>query len=317
MAKPGKTSTPILDVIDGHNWINRAYYAAPKLTTVDGRDTGAVKAFINMVNKLIKKRMDTRGECYLVVAFDNKTRDTFRSKMMAKFLDDNMDNIDLLPEKFVKGYKGTRSIDDVKVNELVPQFALAQEALHARGIKTYRIKGFEADDVIGTLAHHCKCNVMIWSRDKDFAQLLRKDIRVTQQSQGNSPEIKLTRTNCIDVYGIPPKYVIDYLALCGDGADNIPGIPGVGSKTALTLIGEHGPYTKIIKAPVKGKLGEKLKHPFYLKVLKLSYDLATICVDVPDIDLDYNVYRLKDVSKYTKKMDAFANSIEFTKLFTS
>lgn len=317
MAKTKKQRKPILDVIDGHNWLNRAYYAAAKLTTKDGVHTGAVKAFVMMVNKLIRHRMETRGECYLVVAFDNKTRDTFRSKMMIDFLTAHADNLELLPEKFVTGYKGNRQVDEEKVSELGPQFEIAKAALEARGIKTYRIKGYEADDVLGTLALKCACNVMIWSRDKDFAQLLSSTVRITQQEQGKSPEVLIKPSTCIDVFGLKPNQIVDFLALSGDGVDNIPGIPGVGSKTAINLLTEHGNIKGILNAEIKGKLGEKLKHPFYRNVLKLSKQLAQIHTSVPGVDTDFRNYKLKDVSAYTKKMDKFARSIEFKQLFTS
>lgn len=324
MPKKQAKKLPILDVIDAHNWINRAYYAAPKLTTSSGVPTGAVKAFLNMVNKLIKFRMTTRGECNLVVAFDNKTRETWRSKLVHDYLTKNIDDLDFLPEKFTKGYKGTRAVDQDKVDELGPQFGLCRELLEARGIVTYRVKGYEADDVIGTLAAGAgpkSYNLMIWSRDKDFAQLLGKHVRITQQAQGNTPELRVTRKNCAEVYGVKPNRITHYLALTGDGVDNVPGVPGIGPKTALNLLAEHGSINGILKAAkanqIKGKsITAKLTNPPIIKLLALSQILVTICNDLEKVSLNVEDYKLEDLAKFKKKLNALKQELEFSDTFT-
>lgn len=321
MPKNKQQRKPILDVIDGNNWLNRAYYAAPKLTTSKGVHTGAVKAFVQMINKLIRHRFDTRGECHLVVAFDNKTRDTWRSKEMASFLsslgDDDLEN--KLPEKFIKGYKGTRTQTDEKASELGPQFEMAALALEARGIKHLRVDGYEADDIIGTFAHKAGCLVMIHSRDKDFAQLLRSTVRITQPEQGNSPEVLVTKHNCLELFGVAPSKFVDLLALCGDGCDNIPGVPGVGEKTAIKLLNEHGNIKGILRAAqageIKGVLGKKLADPFYISLIKISHRLAAISTSVR-IDTDYSSYKLRPVIEYEKQMNKLARRLEFKHIFT-
>lgn len=324
MPKKQAKKLPILDVIDAHNWINRAYFAAPKLTTSRGVHTGAVKAFLNMVNKLIRHRMETKGECNLVVAFDNKTRETWRSKMVHDYLTKNINDLDFLPEKFVMGYKGTRKVDDQKVSELGPQFDLCRKMLEARGIRTYRVKGYEADDVIGTLAEGAgpdSYNLMIWSRDKDFAQLLNKHVRITQQAQGNTPELRVNRKNCADVYGVKPNRITHYLALTGDGVDNVPGVPGIGAKTALTLLSDFGSINGILKAAkakeVKGKsIAAKLTNPPIIKLLALSQILVTICTDLDNVSLDVAEYKLEPLHKFKKKLNVLKQELEFSDAFT-
>lgn len=323
MSKKQAKQIPILDVIDAHNWINRAYYAAPKLTTSDGVPTGAVKAFLNMVNKLIKHRMSTRGECYLAVAFDNKTRETWRSKMVSDFLTKHVDDLEMFPTKFVQGYKGTRKVDDEKTSELGPQFDLCRKLLEARGIRTYRVKGYEADDVIGTLADGASSDtyrLMIWSRDKDFAQLLNKHVRITQQAQGNTPEVRIKSSTCESAYGVKPNRITHYLALTGDGVDNVPGVPGVGPKTALDLLKEHGSISGILKAAKAMKLSKsltgKLTNPAIIRLLALSQTLVVICNDLENVSKEIEDYKLEPLHKFKKQVNKLRDKLEFSDTFT-
>ncbi|MGL5012935.1 MAG: 5'-3' exonuclease [Bacteroidales bacterium] len=318
--RSGKKFVPILDIVDGNNFMNRAYFSAPKLTTSDGTHTGAAKAFINMINKLIKKRIDKRGECHLVIAFDSPSTNGFRRKRMAEFIKaDKKSAESFLPEKYLKGYKGTRVKDPEKVAELGPQFDLVKKFLDARGIRHFQLDEYEADDIIGSLAFQVKCRVMIWSRDKDFAQLLCPTVRITQQAQGDCAERYYTYRNCCEFYGINPEMFVDYLALCGDSVDNIPGIPGIGDKIAIRLLNEYVDLEGIIDAAeegkIKGKLSEKLKAPYNQKLLLLSRELAEICKSL-DVDANYCNYLLKDISEHKSGLAKLSRKYEFTSHFT-
>lgn len=323
--KTKKTSTkkkkkPILDVIDGHNWLHRAYFAAPPLTTADGIPTGAAKAFINMLNKVIASRIEERGVCYMAVAFDSPSRNGVRRKRMAEFLKANKQHLHLLPAKFLKGYKGTREDPEGRKEDLKPQFAIAKKFLDARGIVHFEEDGAEADDIIGTLATNSMIRTMVQSKDKDFAQLLSPKVRITQPGQGKLPEVKLTYHNCLEYYGVSPDVFVDYLALCGDSADNIPGIPGVGHKIAVELLSEHSDIDGIIEAAaakkIKGKLGEKLSTKFYVDLLLLCRELAEIDKDL-DIETDYKKFKLRELNAFRKKLDVVAKRYEFKSHFTA
>ena len=264
-------------LIDGNNLVFRSYYATAYSGNImrnsKGFPTNALYGFINMLNKIITEESPE----YIMVAFDKGK--TFRH------------------EKY-KEYKAGRiaTPDDLKL-----QFPVAKELVSAMGITYYEIDNYEADDIIGTFAkkteEDCNYYSTIISSDKDLLQLISDETEVKLLKQ--SGFIRMTKNEFLNTYGIEPIRMIDLKALMGDSSDNIPGVKGIGEKTAINLLKEYnsldGVYNNIDN--VKGKLKEKLvndKENAYK-----SYDLATIYRDVPiDTDFDKIKYRGVDTQEY-------------------
>lgn len=246
-----------LVIIDGSSLLYRAFYAIPHLTDSQGRPTNAVYGFLNMLLKLYEQ-LDPQ---YVAVAFD-KGKHTFRNELF-------------------DGYKATRK---PAPDELRPQFALIREVLACLGIHVLELEGYEGDDIIGTIARHMEktLNVAVVTGDRDALQLVDDTVTVHLTKKGITNMLAVTPDVMLAEYGYTPKQVIDMKALMGDTADNIPGVPGVGEKTALKLITQfqsvEGVYDHI--AEVKGKkLQEKLAD--HKDNAMLSKELATIRCDVP------------------------------------
>ena len=256
-------------LVDGNNLMFRSYYATAYngnfMNNSNGFPTNALFGFTNMMNKIIKEE----NPQYIIVAFDKGK--TFRH------------------EKY-DDYKGGRVETP---NELKIQFPLAKKLLTAMGIKYYEIDNYEADDILGTFSKFCDDDPdfigTIVSSDKDLLQLISKDIDIKLLKQKDY--IRYNEQSFEAEYGIKPINVIDLKALMGDASDNIPGVKGVGEKTALKLLREYGTldniYNNIDK--ISGKLKEKLlndKDNAYM-----SYDLATIVKNVPmDIEVNDTLY---------------------------
>jgi DNA polymerase-1 len=238
-----------LILVDGSNWLFRAYHALPPLTAPDGTPTGAVYGMRNMLTKLIKDYTPQN----IAVVFDPPGK-TFRE--------------DIFPE-----YKANRGETP---EDLVIQFPLVVELCEAMGLKVLQIPGVEADDVIGTLATRAAANdqpVLVVTGDKDMAQLVTAQVHLLDTMKNR----RMDPAGVAEKFGVPPERIVDYLALMGDASDNIPGVPGVGEKTAAKLIGEHGSLDGVIAAApnIKGKLGENLRACVDV-VLPRAKDLATI-----------------------------------------
>lgn len=250
-------------IIDGSSLLYRAFYAIPHLTDAQGHPTNAVYGFLNMLLKLYGE-LDPQ---YVAVAFD-KGKHTFRNDLF-------------------DGYKATRK---PAPDDLRPQFALIREVLACLGICVLEQEGYEGDDIIGTLARRTAADgyaVDVVTGDRDALQLVTDDVTVYLTKKGITNMLAVTPAVMESEYGYTPAQVIDMKALMGDTADNIPGVPGVGEKTALKLISQfgsvHGVYEHLDE--VKGKkLQEKLADNKDKAVL--SKDLATIRCDVP---LDYTM----------------------------
>ena len=202
-----------LVLIDGNSLINRAFYATPPLTAKDGTPTNAVYAFINMLIKLIG---DEKPK-YILVAFDRK-EPTFRHKMYAD-------------------YKGTRK---PMPEDLRPQIDLLKNVLDALGISRYEQAGIEADDILGTLSRKFSVPSVIVTGDKDSFQLVNEHTSVYFTKRGISDVDVYNNDNFTDKTGIKPPQIVDLKSLMGDSSDNIPGISGVGEKTALNLVKTYG-----------------------------------------------------------------------------
>ena len=248
-----------LVLVDGSSYLYRAFHAFPPLTNAAGEPTGAMYGVLNMLKSLISQVQPT----HIAVVFDAKGK-TFRDEMFEQ-------------------YKSHRP---PMPDDLRKQIQPLHDMIRALGIPLLVVEGVEADDVIGTLALQASRlgkKVLISTGDKDMAQLVDDNIMLIN-TMNNS---LLDREGVIEKYGIPPELIIDYLALMGDSADNIPGVAGVGEKTALGLLQGIGSMAeiyanleKVAELPIRGakKLGEKLLAE--KNNADLSYTLATIKTDV-------------------------------------
>lgn len=244
-------------LIDGNSLFNRAYYATPVFTTKNGTPTNAVFGFIKLLFKILD---DVKPE-YIAVAFDMKAP-TFRHKMY-------------------DGYKATRK-------PMPPDLAIQMEPLKnllsAMKIATCGIEGIEADDILGTLSKKFDVHSYIYTGDRDSYQLVDEKTDVCYTKKGVSDILHLTIENFKAEVGINPSQVIDLKALMGDKSDNIPGIPGIGEKTAIDLINEFGTLDEIYENTYGFKFAVREKFEKNRELAYLSYKLATIDRDC-NIDL--------------------------------
>lgn len=246
-----------LAIIDGSSLLYRAFYALPPtMTSPDGVTTNAVYGFLRMLLSLYREL----DPAYVAVTFD-KDRQTFRTEMY-------------------DGYKATRKPAPA---ELVPQFDLILEVMHVMGVAVYSLSGYEGDDVLGTLSarYEKELPVAIVTGDRDALQLASDRTTVYLTQKGISSMSEMTPKAVEEKYGITPSQVIDMKALMGDTADNIPGVPGIGEKTALKLLTQYKTLDNLYAHvdEIKGAQGKKLaagKDMAYL-----SYKLAAIKRDVP------------------------------------
>ncbi|MCE4054583.1 DNA polymerase I [Pseudomonas sp. Au-Pse12] len=256
-----------LVLVDGSSYLYRAFHALPPLTTSKGLPTGAVKGVLNMLKSLRKQYPDSP----FAVVFDAKGG-TFRDDMYAH-------------------YKANRPSmpDDMRV-QIEPLHA----SVIALGFPLLCVEGVEADDVIGTLARSSAAAdrpVVISTGDKDMAQLVDGHITLVNTMSGSSMDVEGVK----EKFGVAPEQIIDYLALMGDSSDNIPGVPGIGPKTASgLLVGVNGGLKELYEQldivptlPIRGAKTLPAKLEEHKEMAFLSYQLATIKVDVPlDIGLD-------------------------------
>ena len=258
-----------LVLVDGNSIMNRAFYGimgSRMLTTKDGKYTNAVYGFLAILFKLLE---DIKPQ-YLVVAFDLKAP-TARHKLY-------------------EGYKANRK---GMPDELAEQMPIIKEVLRAMNIDIVEMEGYEADDVLGTLSRYGEkqgLEVTILSGDRDTFQLATDNItiRIPHTKGGKTETDEYNREKIIEKYGLEPKQLIDVKGLQGDSSDNIPGVPGVGEKTALSLIQKYGSienlYDKLEKGEddLKGKQKEKIEQNKDLAFL--SKTLGTINLEVPITD---------------------------------
>ena len=251
-------NTPII-LIDGSSYLYRAFFACPPLTNAKGEPTGAIFGVINMIRSLINQYNPT----HIAVVFDAKGG-SFRNEIYSE-------------------YKATR---EAMPENLRPQIEPIHTILKAMGLPLLCIEGVEADDVIGTLARQAErenLDVLISTGDKDMAQLVSDKITLINTMNNSVLDPK----GVMDKFGVPPEKIIDYLALRGDSSDNIPGVPGVGEKTAQSLLTEFTSvkdiYTRlddIEKLSIRGAKSLKQKLIDNQNEAELSYLLATIKTDV-------------------------------------
>lgn len=271
-------------ILDGNSLLFRAFYALPPLKTRKGQYTNAVYGFLSMLYKLI----DTYSPDFLCVAFDPE-KPTFRH------------------EQF-KDYKANRQ---KAPNELIQQFQLIRDVLDIHKIKRVEVEGFEADDLAGTFACAAKelgTDVYLVTSDKDYLQLIDENVRVILTKKGvtNIEEMDLQAME--DVYGLTPSQFIDLKALMGDSSDNIPGVSGVGEKTALKLMQEYKSLDKIYENidNIKGKLKEKLENDKMQAYM--SQTLARIITDIP---VEFDIEDFKMQKPDTNKLSELYDELEF------
>ncbi len=262
-----KHSNPYLYLIDGNSLVYRAFYALPDtMRTASGIPTNAIYGFTSILLKLIEERPD-----YLAVAFDLPVP-TFRHKEYS-------------------AYKATRQKAPESLGE---QMSHIKNILAAFSIRAFEAEGFEADDIIAAVSRDAAkkgVKVKIFTGDKDALQLVTEDINVLSAVKGISETFLYTPETVFSKIGVRPENITDYKALAGDSSDNIPGVPGIGDKTAVSLIAKYGPLENIIKNAdkIEGKLGEKIRAN--IESAKLSKHLATLVESVP-VDKDMEKMRL-------------------------
>ncbi|MDP3970453.1 MAG: DNA polymerase I [bacterium] len=244
-------------VIDGNSVIHRAFHAMPPLATKDGTIVNALYGFLNILFKVIKELKPT----YIAIAFDVKGK-TFRHEMY-------------------KEYKGTRK---EQAPELYAQIPMVREAVETFGIKQYGIQGFEADDLIGTIAHEVPDTIdtFIVTSDMDALQLVNEHTFIYAMRKGVSDTVTYDATAVQDKYsGLGVDQMIDYKALRGDSSDNIPGVKGIGEKGAIALLTKYKTVENVLKHvdEITGATQQKLIAGE--QDAKLSKELATIKCDVP------------------------------------
>ena len=264
-------------ILDGSSLMYRAFYALPLLTAPGGEYTNAVVGFSNMLLKIFQ---DLQPD-FLVIAFD-KGKKTFRNELYSD-------------------YKGTRKKTP---EELSSQIPLLHELAEALGIVLVEKEGYEADDIIGTLsveAAKAGCRAIVVTGDRDALQLVRPQLNVMLTKKGISDIAVYDKEVFQAEYGLEPVRLIDLKGLMGDSSDNIPGVPGVGPKTAVKLLQTYGSLEEVLanSASVSGKkLRENLET--YREQALLSKRLATIDCQVPDISLEFTDYIIRpDLIKLT------------------
>ncbi|GAE34104.1 DNA polymerase I [Halalkalibacter akibai] len=279
-----------LVLIDGNSIAYRAFFALPLLNNEKGVYTNAVYGFTTMLLKIIEEEKPT----HMLVAFDaGKT--TFRHKTFDE-------------------YKGGRQKTPPELSE---QFPLVRELLDAFNISRFELENYEADDIIGTLAKKAAnkdFDVKVFSGDKDLLQLVSDKVTVVLTKKGITNVEAYDEALIEEKYGITPNQIIDMKGLMGDSSDNIPGVPGVGEKTALKLLKEFGSVEKVLESidQISGKkMKEKLEEN--REQALMSKELATIFLEVP-FDTEIDDLSFGDYDQ--KKVVDFMKELEFTSLVT-
>ena len=277
-------------LIDGHSILNRAFYGLPDLTNSEGLHTNAVYGFLTILFKILEEETPE----YLTVAFDVHAP-TFRHEMYAE-------------------YKGTRK---PMAEELRQQVPVMKEVLKAMGIKTIECAGLEADDLIGTLSARCEkegMEVSVISGDRDLLQLATDHvkIRIPKTRQGRTEVEDYYAADVKERYQVTPSEFIDLKALMGDSSDNIPGVPGIGEKTAAKIIVE---YHSIENAHAHA---DELKPPRAANAMKEHWDLAVMSKELATINVNaefpYELAEAKLENIYTEEAYAWFQKLQFKNL---
>lgn len=273
-------------LIDGYSLIFRAYYAMPSLVSPAGTPTGAVYGFANMLISILENHKDA----VIAVAYDRKEK-TFRHELFAD-------------------YKGTRKETD---EDLKLQFPIVREMLTRLGIPVIEMPGFEADDIIGTLAKQAVesgASAYVYTGDKDALQLVQYGIHVNITVKGVSNTEQYDEQKVIEKMGVRSSQIVDFKSLRGDTSDNIPGAKGIGDKTAVKLLTEYGTTENIIvnadqikPARISGIIKDSIP------MIELSKTLATIVLDVP-----VSAKELENQTPDTESLRSMFQSLGFASL---
>lgn len=279
-------------LIDGHSILNRAFFGIPDLTNSEGLHTNAIYGFLNILFKIL----DEEKPDYLTVAFD-RSEPTFRHKMY-------------------DAYKGTRK---PMADELRQQVPVMKEVLQAMGIVIVEKPGYEADDLLGTIAGRAQkagLEVSIISGDRDLLQLATNQVKIRiPKTKRTGTEIEdYNAKDVLEKYQVTPKEFIDVKALMGDSSDNIPGVPGIGEKTATNLIvayksieNAYAHVEEIKPNRAKNALSE------HYDMAQMSKTLATIEVNA-DIDYDMEAAAMHDL--YTPEAYLYFKRLEFKNILS-
>ena len=283
MSSTAKTDSvedhPVI-LVDGSAYLYRAFHAMPPLTNAKGQPTGAIYGVVNMLRRLMADYQPT----IMVVIFDASGK-TFRDEIYTE-------------------YKANRaSMPDDMRSQIKPLY----EVVEKMGFPLVIIDGVEADDVIGTLAVQASkagLKTIISTGDKDMAQLVNDQVTLVNTMTNTVMDVP----GVMEKFGVPPERIIDYLALVGDTSDNIPGVPSCGPKTAVKWLDAHGSLQGVIDNAdsIKGKIGEKLREA--VAHLPMSYDLATIRLDV---ELPKSIEELTISEPDVEGLSALYQELEF------
>ena len=281
-----KDNNSSLTLVDGSGFIFRAYYALPPLTRKDGTPINAVMGYCNMIWRLIA---ETKTD-HLAVIFDAGSK-SFRNDIYSE-------------------YKANRS---EAPEDLIPQFSLIREATKAFNISYIELKGYEADDIIATYARQAEssgCLVDIISSDKDLMQLVNDNIKMIDPLK----MINIGKEEVLKKFGVYPNKVVDVQALAGDSTDNIPGVPGIGIKTAAELINKYGDLESLLNK------AEEIKQPKrrdnlinYADLARISMKLVKLDDEVKNIE-DFKSFKRKDID--LKKLKDFLTKQGFNSLIS-
>ena len=282
-------------LIDGSGYIFRAYYALPPLTRKsDGLPTGAVSGFCSMLFKLLedsKSKENLQKPTHFAVIFDS-ARKTFRNEIYSD-------------------YKANRS---EAPDDLAPQFEYIRKSVLAFNLPSVELVNYEADDLIATYVDQILkkgAKVTIVSSDKDLMQLYRKDVRIFDPMKNKF----ISNEDVKNKFGVDPDKVIDVQALAGDSSDNVPGVPGIGVKTAAELINKYGNLEILLKSAGEIKQNKRRETLLNNKDKALiSKKLVTLKHDAP-IEMKLNDFELKRIDK--DKLYKFLREMEFNRLLSS
>jgi DNA polymerase-1 len=280
-------------ILDGHSLAYRAFHGLPveNFATSSGQHTNAVYGFVSMLVNVLKDQAPS----HLVVAFD-VSRQTFRSERY--------------PD-----YKATRAKSPP---EFKGQVELIKQVLESLNISVVTADGFEADDILATLAKSCDFPVQIVSGDRDSFQLIDDRVTILYPRKGMSDLVHMTPDAVFEKYGVTPKQYRSLAALVGESSDNLPGVPGVGPKTAAKWIAEFGDLEKILAVAdsIGGKVGEALRA--HIDQVKLNYELNRLVEDAPvDKAIENYAKREYDVSVVHATLDALEFSALRPRLFAA
>ena len=276
-------------LVDGSTYIFRAYHALPPLTRKsDGFPVGAISGFCNMLDKLIKDEREKNNLTHLLVIFDASGK-TFRN--------------DIYPE-----YKANRSSPP---EDLIPQFPVIRKATDAFNVNHVEMLGYEADDLIASYAKAAineKMKVTIVSSDKDLMQLVKEDVSMLDTMKNRL----IQKNEVIEKFGVEPKKVIDVQSLAGDSIDNIPGVPGIGIKTAALLINEYGNLDNLLEKASNIKQNKRRESLIeFADQARLSRELVTL---KEDVKLPIPIKDIEIQSFDPKKLISFLKGMEFKTL---